>query len=240
MRILFVACFFASLATSALAGQVVLDESSHLKTSSIPSSTTSDALVAVISSPDNPSKSSLPSPKSFLSLESACLACRGPTLSLKPLDLEWRSIALCSLTAAVLVLDGITDGDVEAGIKNSRHGVTLTALFRAKAMLAENPTKQTIFLYVNGEVPESAERKLMLDVQSLFSAAVAETKEVSFDKAYGIQVVSSQTKTGEEVRLSEDVWLSRNRRSHMVDLNSEAVVSGSNRSEITWKISPGP
>ena len=200
MRIFFQACLFATVATTALAGPVLLDESKSLKTNSIPSTMTSDDVVAVISSPQTPTGSSLPAPESFLSLESDCLACQGPTLSLKPQDPEWSSIALCSLTAAVCVLDGITEGDVEAGIKNSRHGVTLTALFRSKATLDEAPAKQTIILYVNGAVSASVEKELKADVQSLFSAAAAEKQELSFDKLYEVQVVSSQTQSGKEVR----------------------------------------
>lgn len=203
MRMFFRASCLAAVASTALAGQVIMDGKSGLKTNSIPSSVMAGDLVAVISSPDTPSASSLPQPDGLLSLEKDCLACRGPTLALKPSDPECASIALCSLTAAVLVLDGITEGDVEAGLKNSRHAVTLTALFRTRATLDDAPVKQAIILYIDGEVSESVEKGIKGDVLSLFSAAAAENKDFpSFDKAYDLQVVSSQTQTGKEVRLN--------------------------------------
>ena len=202
MGMFFRASIIAAVLASAFAGQVLFDGTNNLKTSSIPASLMADDLVAVISSPQTPSTSSLPQPDSFLSLESNCLACRGPTLALSPVDPEWKSISLCSLTAAAVVLDGITEGDLEAGLKNSRHGITLTALFRARANLEGTACKQVLILYVDGEVSASSEKEVKGEVLSLFSAATAENKDfVPFDKAYDLRVVSSQSQAGNEVRL---------------------------------------
>jgi hypothetical protein len=204
IRAFFHTSCLAAVASTAFAGQVIIDGSNSLKTGSIPSSAMADHLLAVIASPDTPSKSALPQPEkdSFLSLEADnCLACRGPTLSLKSSDPECASVALCSLTAAVVILDGITEGDVEAGLKNSRHAVTLTAVFRAKATLDVAPSKQAIILYVDGPISPSVEKEIKAEVLSLFSAAAAENKNFpSFDKVYDLQIVSAQAQTGKEVR----------------------------------------
>lgn len=203
IRTFFQASCLAAATSTALAGQVIIDRSNSLKTGSVPSSAMADDLLAVISSPDTPSESALPKPDtdSFLTLEkNNCLACRGPTLSLKSSDPECASVALCSLTAAVVVLDGITEGDVEAGLKNSRHAVTLTALFRARATLDIAPAKQAIILYVDGPVSPSAEKEIKAEVLCLFSAAAAENKDFpSFDKVYDLEIVSSQAQTGKEL-----------------------------------------
>ena len=167
-----------------------MDASGSLKVHVIPSSMTSQNLVAIISSPDTPSSSTLAqaasSDKGCLlnvdieSQESPCLTCRGPTLALKPSDPECASIAVCSLTAAALVLDGITEGDVEAGLKDSRHAVTLAALFRAKLAFGGNDSsdtpasKQALILYVSGQVSDSLAKEIKSEVISLYSAAAAE------------------------------------------------------------------
>ena len=200
-------CLLAVIASTAMAGQVVMDGSGSLRAQGIPSSLTSEKLVAIISSPDTPSSSALAKSDDVLSLESEnppCLTCRGPTLALKSSDPECVSVALCSLTAAALVLDGITEGDVEAGLKNSRHAVTLTALFRAKVALGseEEPFKQALVLYVEGDISGSREKAIKGEVVSLYSAAAAERKDVpSFDKAYDLQIVSSEDQSASEVSL---------------------------------------
>jgi len=193
---------------------VVMDASGSLKLQNIPSSIKSDQLIAMIVSPDTPSAASLSKStddsNSILNLDpSACrLTCRGPTLSVKSSDPECVSVALCSLTAVALVLDGITTGDVEAGFKNSRHAVTLTALFRTKATLAgdaaeesDNITdKQALVLYVEGDVSEKLEKQIRRDVLTLYDAAAAESKDVpSFDKAYELQIVSTESQSESQV-----------------------------------------
>lgn len=180
-----------------------MDGADILKTASIPSSVMSDELVAVISSPDTPSASSLPQANDLLSLESQeppTLTCRGPTLNLQPSDPECVSIALCSLTAAAMIIDGITEGDVEAGLKNSRHAVTLTALFRARVTLDDASSKQALILNVDGEASSSTQKEIKEEVSSLFSAAAAENKDFpSFEKVYDLQILSSGAQNGKEI-----------------------------------------
>lgn len=126
-------------------------------------------------------------------------------MALKPSDPECVSIALCSLTAAALVLDGITEGDVEAGLKNSRHAVTLTAIFRAKITLDKSEedassSKQALILYVDGEISGSLEKEIIGEISSLYLAAAAEKKDFpSFDTVYDLQIVSSVAQSSNEL-----------------------------------------
>jgi hypothetical protein len=99
------------------------------------------------------------------------------------------------------MVDGITEGDVEAGLRNSRHAVTLSALFRARVVLDDDsePTKQTLILCLEGE--DISEKEIKKEVSSLYAAAAAEKKDAaSFDKVYDLQVVSTSSQTSQEVR----------------------------------------
>jgi hypothetical protein len=181
-----------------------MEGAGNLRLQGIPASVASDALVAIISSPNTPS-TTLPQSDHLLSLESEeppCLTCKGPTLALKSSDPECTSIAMCSLTAASVVLDGITEGDVAAGLRNSRHAVTLTALFRARVALEKKePSKQALILYVNGEIEGSLVKEIKGEVTSLYAAAAAEKKDTpAFDKAYDLKIVSSASQNSQEVR----------------------------------------
>jgi hypothetical protein len=70
------------------------------------------------------------------------LICRGATLSATS-EAERISLSTCSLVADSVILGGITRGDLQTagagggGIRDSRHGRTLTALFRARICLEE-------------------------------------------------------------------------------------------------------
>ena len=98
------------------------------------------------------------------------------------------------------MLDGITEGDVEAGLRNSRHAVTLTALFRARVTLEEEaePSKQSLILCLEGE--DFSEKDIKKEVTALYSAAAAEKKDAaSFDKVYDLQIVSAASQSSQQV-----------------------------------------
>ena len=97
-------------------------------------------------------------------------------MTLKSSDPECVSLAMCSLTAAAIVLDGITEGDVEAGFRNSRHAITLSAIFRARVILGDDaePAKQTLILCLEGQ--DISEKDMKKEVTSLYSAAAAEKR----------------------------------------------------------------
>jgi hypothetical protein len=160
----------------------------------IPSLSTGQGVVAVISSPGT--SSLLTSSDEVLSLESEdppCLTCRGATLS-GTSAAERCALATSSLVSGAILVDGITEGDVEAGWRNSRHARTLTALFRARVALESSTIKQTLILCVKGEVDSAAESALKTEVRALFDATAAETEgSASFKDLYDVSVVSVTT-----------------------------------------------
>lgn len=190
-----------SLLASAESGNLLMDSSGGLRLK-IPAISTASGVVSVISSPGT--KSFLSTSDDVLSLESEdppCLACRGATLS-GTSPVERSALATCSVVSGAIVVDGITEGDVEAGWRNSRHARTLTALFRARIAL-ESSTKQTLILCIKGEIDGSAESALRAETKALFDATAAENEgKFSFADFYDVSVVSVTDEAGaKEVRI---------------------------------------
>jgi hypothetical protein len=183
---------FLSMVACVSARSVLMDNSGSLRLN-IPSISTAEGVVAVISSPGT--SSFLSSSDDVLSLESESpprLACRGATMS-GTSGAERNSLATCSLVAGAILIDGITEGDVEAGGRNSRHARTLTALFRARVALDQTFT-QTLVLCVKGQVDDKQEASLKKEVRALFDATAAETDgSASFQDLYNVLVVSVTT-----------------------------------------------
>lgn len=186
MRVVY---FLLSILASAEAGNLLMDSSGGLRLK-IPSISTGTGVVSVISSPGTTSL--LSSSDDVLSLESedsAFLACRGATLS-GTSAVERSALATCSVVSGAILVDGITEGDVEAGWRNSRHARTLTALFRARIALESN-AKQTLVLCIKGDVSSSAEAGLRAEVKALFDATAAEGEgKLSFSDFYNVIVAS--------------------------------------------------
>ena len=186
---------FLSLAATVSAGTVLMDASGGLRVQSIPSIPTTDGIVVIVSSPGTPTALFSEASDEILSLESQdppSLYCRGATLS-GTSDRERTSLATCSLVADTVVIDGITVGDVEAGLRNSRHARTLTAIFRARVKLQEETTATTqtlIVVLVAGEDESIDEAGLESDIKSLYKAASVEKKGVgSFSDMYDLKIV---------------------------------------------------
>jgi hypothetical protein len=182
----------------ASAGNILMDSSGGLRLK-IPTVSTSQGVVTVISSPGT--SSLLTSADDILSLESeepACLTCRGATLS-GTSTVEGSALATSSLVSGAILVDGITEGDVEAGWSNSRHARTVTALFRARVAL-ESKSKQSLILCIRGDVDDATKRSLESEVKALFDATVTETKaSVLFGDMYDFSVVT----VGSEVDAKE-------------------------------------
>jgi hypothetical protein len=180
---------FLSLIVSVSAGSLLMDTAGGLRLK-IPSISTAQGVVAVISSPGTTSL--LTASDDLLSLEAEsppCLTCRGATLS-GTSAAERSALATSSLVSGAIMVDGITEGDVEAGWRNSRHARTLTALFRARITL-DTSFKQTLILCVKGEVDVASESALKTEVRALFDATAAETEgKANFNEFYDVLVVS--------------------------------------------------
>ena len=184
--------FLASLAVAA-ANTVLMDASGSLNRQ-IPDVSTSGGVVAVISSPDTPSFLGESSTE-LLAWDDTSnqLTCRGATFASAASAPERTSLGTTSLAANAIILDGITEGDVEMDLRMSRHARTLTALMRARLAM-DSPPKQTIILGVLGPVDEAVESVLTDEVQSLFEATAAEAnKEAEFEEMYEVVVIPMQS-----------------------------------------------
>jgi hypothetical protein len=184
--------FLASLAVAA-ANSVLMDASGSLNRQ-IPDVSTSGGVVAVISSPDTPSFLGESSTE-LLAWDDTSnrLTCRGATFASAASAPERTSLGTTSLAANAIILDGITEGDVEMDLRMSRHARTLTALMRARLAM-DSPPKQTIILGVLGPVDEAVESVLTDEVQSLFEATAAEAnKEAEFEEMYEVVVIPIQS-----------------------------------------------
>jgi len=177
----------------------LMDASGGLRLNQIASSgaSTADGVVSVITSPGT---------DSFLvsSGEDACvlafdgdeplLVCRGATLRGTSAS-ERSALAITSLVSDAIVIDGITEGDVQAAGfgKNTRHARTLTALFRARlSSSTDAPGQQALILCVKSSSEDSFDDVLAQEVRALFEATAAEAKEGNtyFDDLYDVKVVS--------------------------------------------------
>ena len=168
----------------------------------IPAVSTSDGVVAIISSPGTPSL--LGTSTEILSLmpgDKACLSCRGATLNAASPS-ERLSLTTTSLVAGAVIVDGVTEGDVETGLQNTRHARTLTALVRARLALDSN-SKQTLILGVLGDVDEATEASIQSELKDIFDATAVELtgKPPQFTDMYDVVVLSLQTEAdAREVR----------------------------------------
>lgn len=161
---------------------------------------TSSGVVSIITSPGTPSPSGFGSDSDahYLSLHDTVLSCRGATLSAAS-SAERLSLGTTSLVSGVIILEGVTDGDLEMGLRHSRHARTLTALIRAKLNFP-SPDKQTLLLGIMGVEPELVQKRIHSEIKAIFDAVAAETKNrISFTDMYDLQIVSLQTKEEAEL-----------------------------------------
>jgi len=168
------------------------------------SASTADGVVSIITSPGTDSflvSSDSDNDAAVLAFDgdNPRLICRGATLRGTSAS-ERSALAITSLVSDAIVIDGITEGDVQAAGfgKYTRHARTLTALFRARLAFLEEcppsdaPGQQALILCVKSTSKDSFDDVLAKEVRALFDATAAETKEsnTSFDDLYDVKVVS--------------------------------------------------
>jgi hypothetical protein len=151
--------------TSGSSGLVTIVTSPGMTSTLIAADIDKDAVVSVLESGDT-------------------LVCRGCTLSDDGTAVSTTShqaLAACSSISQCLVLEGITLGDVQvaAGLRQTRHARTLSALFRARAATlaatAAAVPKQVLVLAVsvteNEPLDDDSSVVVVQQVRSLFQAA---------------------------------------------------------------------
>jgi len=201
----------------------LMDASGGLRLNKISSSgaSTTDGVVSVITSPGTDSllvSDAADEESAVLAFDNDVprLICRGATLRGTSAS-ERSALAITSLVSDAIVIDGITEGDVQAAGfgKNTRHARTLTALFRARLAFLEGsssseaPGQQALILCVKSSSEDSLDALLAQEVRALFEATAAETKEsnTSFDDLYDVKVVSvtSEAEASETLATAKSV-----------------------------------
>lgn len=183
---------FVVAASSGIGSPILMDTSGGLRLK-IPTIPTNEGVVAVITSPGS-MKSLLTTyndDDNILSLEDNRIICRGATLKIMT-TAQKNALALTSLVANTIVMEGITVGDIKAaGWKNTRHARTLTALFRARLALDASSYQQTLVLCVKSVELGTIEKALFSEVKDLFEAVLVEVKtSASFSDLYTVVVKS--------------------------------------------------
>lgn len=216
-RLLLFSGLVAAAATAATASvTTVMDSAGKMR--SVPGSAAS-GIVTVVTSPGSPSAligdaDADGGADALLSVtDQGVLVCRGLTLGAVALeDFCSSCLAVCSTVSEAIVLEGITVGDVEAGLRNTRHARTLTALFRSRATIAATttaaaeaaPALQTLILTVSGAPNdvEDSRSAVLAEVQALFKAAtVGIAGSKGMEDHYDFQVVPVSPSTASEVRV---------------------------------------
>ena len=191
--------FLAVGSTSVAAGVPVIDTTGALKVGGLPEPSAESGVYVVVTSPGTPSSLLTEDASAPICSVDGCLVCRGATLS-GTSEAERVSLGTCSLVAGAIVVDGVTVGDLQAGLADSRHGRTLTALFRARTQLMDGPrSKQALILAVHGSEESLDNDSIVNDVKTLFQAVAAEKDGTpSFEDTYDVYVTSGEDK--EKVR----------------------------------------
>jgi hypothetical protein len=135
-----------------------------------------------------------------LACDDSRLICRGAQLK-GTSDPERAALATTSLIASVILVDGITQGDIQ-DLANTRHARSLTALFRARLLLAVEEAPQTLILGVQGDLSADQHRLVLTAVNMLFEAAAIERKHSKpFQDLYTVQIVNVEARDeAQEVR----------------------------------------
>jgi hypothetical protein len=201
-----------SLVALSTAATPLVDSSGSI-TRQIPNVSTSSGVVGIITSPGTPSpiSSDADASEALSWTDQNQLSCRGATLNAASSAGERLSLCTTSIVAGAIVVEGITEGDLEMGLRHSRHARTLTALFRTKQCLGEAATEssssspQTLMLGVMGDVIDEA--AVEKEVMSIFEAVAVELKgKQSFSDTYNLQVVSLQTPEDATSVSQLDIW----------------------------------
>lgn len=174
----------------------IMDKSGKLQ--AIPGEVDS-GIVSVVTSPGMPAvvlqreSGAMTAPLGVMD-NGSTLVCQGASLGTVSASDEITStcLSLCGAVSDCMVLEGITVGDVDGGILNSRHARTLAALFRVR--LAFKDRRQTLILVLSNsdETAFSCDtERLDQDLEVLFRAASLEQneKDAELAKYFDVRVV---------------------------------------------------
>jgi hypothetical protein len=185
-QLLLITCsslLLARVSSSSSAVTTLMDSTGRIRSDASLTSGGSSGLVTIVTSPGMTSTliaTEIDKEAVVSVLENGdTLVCRGCTLRDGTTSAtSHQALAACSTISQCLVLEGITLGDVQAGLRHTRHARTLSALFRSRAALSQTaaaPTsKQVLVLAVSvheNEPLDDTSAVVVQQVRALFQAA---------------------------------------------------------------------
>jgi len=178
-------CLSSPLAS---ASTTLIDSTGALTRSPIPQSSIGNGIVAVLSSPGTSSFFPGDDEVTLSSQGSvSILSSPGATLAGTSALSKGSGAAAAASVAGSIIVSGITESDVENGLDDTRHGNTLTAIFKQKILAgATDGQKVTLIITIPAE---SDGESVLGDVHAIFDTAVAEIGTiVNFDDLYDVSV----------------------------------------------------
>jgi hypothetical protein len=179
-------CLSSPLAS---ASTTLIDSTGALTRSPIPQSSIGTGIVAVLSSPGTPSFFLGDNEVTLSSQGSvSILSSPGATLAgTSPLS-KGNGAAAAASVAGSIIVSGITESDLENGLDDTRHGHTLTAIFKQKILAGAAAGDEKVTLIITVPAESDAE-SVMSDVHAIFDTATAEIGSVvKFDDLYDLSV----------------------------------------------------
>lgn len=195
-------CYLLQLSSFTSASTSIIDGNGVVTRNSIPSSSIGEkGIVAIISSPGT--KSFFDTDDEGVTLSPyddggvSIISSPGATLSGTTSLSKGHGAAAASSVAGSVILNGITESDLENGLQDSRHGQTLTNIFRAKIeniAAAEDgvEVKATKLFLVLPDV-ELDEETIKADVRTIFDTALVESNvgAVGFESVFETNIVKA-------------------------------------------------
>lgn len=190
-------CLTSPSSVSASTSTTIIDATGTLTRTSIPQSSIGNGIVAVLSSPGTPSyfSSGDGDNANEVTLSSqgsvSILSSPGATLSGTSSLSKGSGAAAAASVAGSIIVSGITESDLENGLDDTRHGHTLTAIFKQKIQCV-SLEKVTLIIAVPAGSDESS---VLSHVHAIFDTATAELgSEANIDDLYDVVVenVSSE------------------------------------------------
>lgn len=169
-----------------IAGTTIINSSGSLSRSSISQSSLGNGIVAVLSSPGTPSFFGQTEDVTLETGNISILSSPGATLAgTSPLAKGSGAAAAASVAGSIIV-SGITESDLENGLDDTRHGHTLTAIFKGHLLSKASDEKVSLII----AVPEGADEDFVLkDVKAVFDTASTELgSDAKLDDLYNVSV----------------------------------------------------
>lgn len=184
--------------TSTSASTTLVDSTGALTRITVPQTSIGTGIVTIVSSPGTPSHFPTSDGGVVLSTREdgvSILTSPGATLTGASALSKGSGAVAAAAVSGSIILSGITESDLENGLDDTRHGHTLTAIFKQRLQEGGGEEEEQTVLIIT--VPPSADEETVRnDVNSIFETASMEVgSDASLQDLYklSIEKVASET-----------------------------------------------